>query len=92
MSLSKLLHIQLYCPQAYPKYNFAYGVTDYKTGDSHGQKESRDGDSVKGQYSLKEPGGNVRTVHYHADKHGFHAQVHNSNGNDHSGGHQGHKY
>ena len=92
MSLSKMLHISRYCPQAYPKYNFAYGVTDYKTGDSHGQKESRDGSNVVGQYSLKEPGGNIRTVNYYADKSGFHAQVENSGGNDHSGAQQGQKY
>jgi hypothetical protein len=67
-------------------------VTDHSTGDSHGQKESRDGDKVVGQYSLKEPGGNIRTVKYHADKDGFHAQVHNSGGNDHSGAHHEHKY
>jgi hypothetical protein len=67
-------------------------VTDYSTGDSHGQKESRDGDKVVGQYSLQESGGNVRTVNYHADHNGFQAQVHNSNGNNHAGAHQGHKY
>ncbi|KAJ9591091.1 hypothetical protein L9F63_002372, partial [Diploptera punctata] len=75
---------------AHPKYEYAYGVTDHKTGDSHGQKEHRDGHKVVGEYSLKEPGGNVRTVKYHADKDGFHAHVINSNGNDHSGGHHGH--
>jgi hypothetical protein len=45
-----------------------------------------------GQYSLKEPGGNIRTVNYYADKSGFHAQVQNSGGNNHSGANQGHKY
>lgn len=40
-----------------------------------------------GEYTIKEPGGNVRTVKYHADPHGgFFAHVYNSNGNDHSGG------
>lgn len=81
-----------HCFQAYPKYDYSYGVTDHKTGDSHGQKESRDGHKVVGEYSLKEPGGNVRTVKYHADKDGFHAHVINSNGNDHSGAHHGHGY
>lgn len=64
---------------------------DHKTGDAHGQKESRDGHKVVGEYTVKEPGGNTRTVKYYSDKHGFHADVHNSNGNDHSGGgHGGH--
>ncbi|GLG97610.1 Cuticle protein 19 [Gryllus bimaculatus] len=71
---------------AYPKYDFAYGVEDHHTGDSHGQKEVRDGDKVVGEYTLKEPGGNVRTVKYHADKKGgFFATVINHGGNDHSG-------
>ncbi|XP_012267640.2 cuticle protein 19-like [Athalia rosae] len=69
----------------HPKYSFAYGVEDHHTGDFHGQKEQRDGDEVVGEYSLKEPSGNVRTVKYHADKDGFHAVVHNTGGNDHSG-------
>ncbi|XP_015593371.1 cuticle protein 19-like [Cephus cinctus] len=72
---------------AHPKYEFAYGVEDHHTGDYHGQKEHRDGKHVAGEYTIKEPGGNVRTVKYHADPHGgFHAHVHNSGGNDHSGG------
>ncbi|XP_015601037.1 cuticle protein 19-like [Cephus cinctus] len=69
---------------AHPKYGFAYGVEDHHTGDFKSQKEHRDGKNVAGEYSLKEPGGNVRTVKYHADKDGFHAIVHNSAGNDHS--------
>ncbi|XP_048515990.1 cuticle protein 19-like [Athalia rosae] len=75
---------------AHPKYEFAYGVEDHHTGDYHGQKEHRDGKNVVGEYTVKEPGGNTRTVKYHAGKHGFHAHVINSNGNDHSGGHGGH--
>ncbi|XP_066584518.1 uncharacterized protein [Prorops nasuta] len=71
---------------AHPKYEFSYGVEDYHTGDFHGQKETRDGSSVHGEYSVVEPGGNIRRVTYHADKDGFHAVVHNSGKNDHSGG------
>ncbi|XP_034951321.1 cuticle protein 7-like [Chelonus insularis] len=70
---------------AHPHYEYAYGVKDDHTGDYHGQKEHRDGDEVHGEYTIKEPGGNFRTVKYHAGKDGFHAHVHNSNGNDHSG-------
>ena len=41
------------------------------------QHETRDGDVVKGQYSLVEPDGSIRTVDYTADKHnGFNAVVH----------------
>jgi len=46
------------------------------TGDQHSQTESRDGDSVQGQYSLVEPDGAVRTVTYTADAvNGFNAVV-----------------
>ncbi|XP_070172527.1 uncharacterized protein [Polyergus mexicanus] len=69
-----------------PKYEFSYGVEDHHTGDFHGQKESRDGGSVSGEYSVKDPGGTFRVVSYHADKEGFHAVVHTSGKNDHSGG------
>ncbi|XP_065163389.1 uncharacterized protein [Atheta coriaria] len=64
---------------AHPRYAFEYGVEDHHTGDIKNQKEERDGDNVTGSYSLVEPDGNVRTVHYQADwKTGFHAQVTNS--------------
>ncbi|KAI8429086.1 hypothetical protein MSG28_007646 [Choristoneura fumiferana] len=43
------------------------------------QHEQRDGDVVKGFYSLHEPDGSVRDVHYHSDKKtGFHAEVKHS--------------
>lgn len=62
--------------QAYPKYNFDYGVSDHKTGDAKSQWETRDGDVVKGAYSLHESDGTIRTVEYTADKHnGFNAVV-----------------
>lgn len=62
---------------AHPKYAFKYGVSDYHTGDVKSQHETRDGDVVKGSYSLVEPDGSVRTVDYTADKHnGFNAVVH----------------
>ncbi|XP_033175191.1 uncharacterized protein LOC100747043 [Bombus impatiens] len=69
---------------AHPKYEFSYGVEDHQTGDFHAQKETRDGSSVSGQYSVKEPGGSIRVVSYRADKDGFHAVVHTSGKNDHS--------
>lgn len=62
--------------QAYPKYSFNYGVADGHTGDQKTQQEVRDGDVVKGSYSLQEPDGTIRTVHYTADDHnGFNAVV-----------------
>ncbi|CAG9138477.1 unnamed protein product [Plutella xylostella] len=64
-------------PVAYPKYAFNYGVKDPHTGDIKSQQEERDGDVVKGSYSLVEPDGSTRTVSYAADDHnGFNAVVH----------------
>ncbi|XP_061710162.1 cuticle protein 19-like [Cydia pomonella] len=61
---------------AHPKYEFEYKVEDPHTGDKKSQHESRDGDVVKGYYSLHEADGTVRIVHYTADKKtGFNAVV-----------------
>ena len=61
---------------AYPKYTFEYGVHDPHTHDHKSQWEMRDGDVVKGAYTLDEADGTVRKVTYHADdKSGFHAKV-----------------
>nr|CAD7266998.1 unnamed protein product [Timema shepardi] len=61
---------------AYPAYKFDYAVHDPHTGDIKNQWESRDGDVVKGSYSLVEADGTLRTVDYTADKHnGFNAVV-----------------
>ncbi|GBP63190.1 Cuticle protein 8 [Eumeta japonica] len=69
---------------AYPAYEFSYKVADPHTGDYKSQHEVRDGDVVKGQYSLMEPDGNIRTVTYHADDHsGFNAVVHHSSPHHH---------
>ncbi|XP_075160770.1 uncharacterized protein LOC142233656 [Haematobia irritans] len=60
----------------YPAYQYDYGVKDLKTGDIKNQWEHRDGDLVKGGYSLKEADGTTRVVEYHADDHnGFNAIV-----------------
>lgn len=58
--------VDYYAP---PKYAYKYGVSDYHTGDVKSHHETRDGDVVKGQYSVVEPDGSVRTVDYTADKH-----------------------
>lgn len=61
---------------SYPQYQFGYNVQDALTGDSKTQEESRDGDVVKGSYSLIEPDGSRRTVNYYADPvNGFNAVV-----------------
>ncbi|XP_026328489.1 paternally-expressed gene 3 protein-like [Hyposmocoma kahamanoa] len=67
---------------ANPKYAYEYAVNDPHTGDIKHQKEERNGEVVKGQYSLVEPDGSVRTVHYVADwETGFHADVRNTRDN-----------
>ncbi|XP_019875900.2 cuticle protein 19 [Aethina tumida] len=64
---------------AYPKYEYSYGVSDPHTGDHKSQHEVRDGDVVKGSYTVAEPDGTLRTVHYTADDHnGFNAVVEKS--------------
>lgn len=65
----------------HPQYSFAYEVNDPHTGDIKNQYESRDGDTVKGSYSLIEPDGSKLTVHYNADDAtGFNAVVRNEPG------------
>ncbi|KAM3962364.1 uncharacterized protein ACR2FA_003604 [Aphomia sociella] len=62
---------------SHPSYQFSYHVSDPHTGDHKSQTEWRHGDVVRGAYSLVEPDGNLRTVHYTADDHhGFNADVH----------------
>lgn len=73
------IHVTLsrfYLSQAYPKYSFNYGVIDGYTGDSKSAWEERDGDTVKGEYSVVEADGTIRTVSYTADdRNGFNAVV-----------------
>lgn len=62
----------------HPSYAFSYGVKDLHTGDVKSQWESRDVNEgvVKGHYSVLEPDGSIRSVHYTADgKNGFNAIV-----------------
>lgn len=58
------------------KYNFAYDVSNAYTGDYKSQTEERNGDYVKGQYTVVEPDGTKRVVDYTADgQNGFNAVV-----------------
>ena len=58
------------------QYEFNYSVHDEHTGDIKSQHEHRDGDNVKGQYSLIDADGYQRIVDYTADEHnGFNAVV-----------------
>ncbi|XP_063982517.1 cuticle protein 19-like isoform X1 [Diachasmimorpha longicaudata] len=62
--------------QEHPKYSFNYGVLDGYTGDTKSAWEERDGDIVKGEYSVVEADGSIRTVTYTADDlNGFNAVV-----------------
>ncbi|XP_069705090.1 cuticle protein 19-like [Periplaneta americana] len=62
-------------------YKFNYAVHDPHTGDVKNQWETRDGDAVKGSYSLVQPDGSTRVVEYTADKHnGFNAIVKTAGG------------
>ncbi|XP_060860711.1 cuticle protein-like [Metopolophium dirhodum] len=71
-----------------PNYHFNYGVKDLHTGDLKSQWEKREGDVVKGSYSLMEPDGSIRTVDYTADSHnGFNAVVSKSGHNVHPAQH-----
>lgn len=55
--------------------NYIIDICRY-TGDSKSQHETRNGDIVRGQYSLTDPDGSRRTVDYTADPHnGFNAIV-----------------
>ncbi|XP_072747889.1 cuticular protein 3 [Anoplolepis gracilipes] len=61
---------------AAPQYSFAYDVQDAVTGDSKAQYETRNGDIVRGSYSLIEADGTRRIVEYIADPiNGFNAIV-----------------
>ncbi|KMQ98146.1 larval cuticle protein a2b [Lasius niger] len=61
---------------AAPQYSFAYDVQDAVTGDSKAQYETRNGDIVRGSYSLIEADGTRRIVEYTADPiNGFNAIV-----------------
>ncbi|ALC39814.1 Cpr23B [Drosophila busckii] len=64
---------EVYAPA---KYSYNYEVNDETTGDIKSHSETRDGDVVRGSYSLIDPDGYKRIVTYTADReHGFNAVV-----------------
>ncbi|KAG8225479.1 hypothetical protein J437_LFUL004480 [Ladona fulva] len=64
------------CREVSPKYNYGYTVQSPHTGDVKNQWEERDGDVVKGSYSVNDSDGTIRQVDYTADKYnGFNAVV-----------------
>lgn len=66
-----------------PQYKYDYAVHDPETHDIKSQWEHRDGDLVKGAYSLLEPDGSMRLVEYTSDKEGgFNAVVSRSDSGD----------
>lgn len=65
-------------PPTSTEYNYWYDIVDPSTGDTKSQHEIRQGDIVKGSYSVIDPDGTKRVVEYTADsKHGFKAVVRN---------------
>ncbi|CAH1111520.1 unnamed protein product [Psylliodes chrysocephalus] len=59
-----------------PEYEYGYDIEDTQTGDSKSQSEQRQGNFVRGSYSVVDPDGHRRTVEYTADPvHGFSAVV-----------------
>ncbi|KAH8339066.1 hypothetical protein KR074_002041 [Drosophila pseudoananassae] len=82
---------------ARPEYSFAYGVEDGKSRVLQNRKETRNGDEVRGVYSVVDPDGTLRVVKYTADDaNGFQAEVitngvktlhgHGAEGDDGAGG------
>ncbi|XP_044757814.1 uncharacterized protein LOC123315968 [Coccinella septempunctata] len=85
--ISALPHHEHHAPT---HYKFEYGVHDPHTHDVKSQWEHRDGDNVKGAYTLKEADGTTRLVEYTAGPHtGFNAVVKRI-GHAHHPAHYGH--
>ncbi|CAG9785280.1 unnamed protein product [Diatraea saccharalis] len=60
----------------HPSYQFGFDVNDDQYTNYQNRKEQRDGDVIKGSYSVVDSDGFVRTVTYTADpKEGFKAEV-----------------
>ncbi|XP_024082942.1 pupal cuticle protein Edg-84A-like isoform X2 [Cimex lectularius] len=65
-----------HCESEPSPYAYKYAVEDHHTGDFKTHHEVMEGGVVKGYYTLQEPDGTLREVHYTADKvNGFKAVV-----------------
>lgn len=76
--MSKLCYIAKFVLsfQHHPSYQFGFDVSDDQFTNYQNRKEQRDGDSIKGSYSVVDSDGFIRTVTYTADpKEGFKAEV-----------------
>lgn len=63
-------------PKPNPSYQFGFDVKDDEFTNYQNRKESRDGNVIKGSYSVVDSDGFIRTVSYTADpKEGFKAEV-----------------
>lgn len=63
-------------PMSSNEYKYSYDIEDPTTGDTKSQYEVGQGNVVSGAYSVLDPDGTRRTVHYTADpKYGFKAIV-----------------
>ncbi|KAH8416983.1 hypothetical protein KR222_000659, partial [Zaprionus bogoriensis] len=61
---------------AHPRYSFSYDVQDATSGDVKAQTETRDGDQVRGHYTLNDADGYRRIVDYTVNaEQGFNAVV-----------------
>lgn len=56
-------------------YAFGYQVSDYKTGNNFGHKQTKNNKEIKGEYKILLPDGRIQTTRYFADDSGFHAEV-----------------
>jgi outer membrane biosynthesis protein TonB len=62
--------------QSNPSYQFGFDVKDDEFTNYQNRKETRDGNVIKGSYSVVDSDGFIRTVSYTADpKEGFKAEV-----------------
>ncbi|KAI5645222.1 insect cuticle protein domain-containing protein [Phthorimaea operculella] len=64
-----------------PSYQFGFDVNDDQYTNYQNRKEQREGDVIKGSYSVVDSDGFIRTVNYIADpKEGFRAESHDIKG------------
>lgn len=59
-------------------YEYKYEVSDHQTGDRKSHWETREGDKVRGAYTVYEPDGALRRVEYSADAVQGYAKLSNS--------------